>query len=326
MTYNILLGAPGREQRVIDVIDRWDPDVLALQEVTDLALVRRLARLRDLTLMVGKPSDPGEVRHNAVLSRLPVHAWHNHRHPGTMLRSHLEVALEAGNGVVGGVFRVHCLHLAARFGERAHGESRRLRELDAVDGDLGRMEAVPHLMVGDFNSVSPGDTVAATRFIWKMHALRRAGLLVQGEDGLWGPSERTPGGADGDRERLWHEAGVDPRLEIGMPRLPGILFAVTRGVPRGHAVDRLVGRFIERWSVERMLAAGYADCYRLLHPRAPGYTCATWVPAARIDYIFASPAMASQIETCDVVGSRSLPDPGVLTASDHHPVVADFRL
>jgi endonuclease/exonuclease/phosphatase family metal-dependent hydrolase len=324
MTYNILIGARYREALVTAVIDRCDPDVLALQEVTNLALVRRLAKESGMTLLVGKPSDPATEMHNVILTRLPVRRWKNHRHPGRMLRSHLEADLDVTGSALGPTLRIHCLHLAARFGEKANGEVRRMRELDGFFADRARLDEVPHLLVGDLNAVAPEDTVASTRFFAKMGELRRAGVLARGTDGLWRAATRHT--ADAGMDALWRAAGVAPHLDVSVPQLPGAVFSLTRRIPRGHNVDRLLGRFIERWSIERIRDAGYIDCFRRVHPRAVGYTCATWIPVSRIDYVFASPEMAPHLDSCDVVGSRAWPDPGVLTASDHWPLVADFAI
>jgi exonuclease III len=78
--------------------------------------------------------------------------------------------------------------------------------------------------------------------------------------------------------------------------------------------------------VARLLEAGYADCFRRLHPRATGYTCATWMPAARVDYVFADPLMAAHLKRCEVVGGRRWPDREATIASDHHPLVAEFAV
>ena len=72
--------------------------------------------------------------------------------------------------------RVHCVHLAARFGERANGEARRMRELRAILGDIARSGRTPHLIAGDFNALAPGDTVAASAFFTRMAQLRRSGV------------------------------------------------------------------------------------------------------------------------------------------------------
>jgi exonuclease III len=106
-----------------------------------------------------------------------------------------------------------------------------------------------------------------------------------------------------------------------LPRLVGPL---TANIPVNPAIDRFMSRFIERWTIERMLRNGYVDAFRHMHPRAHGLTVATWTPAARVDYIFATPELARRLARCDVVGERRWPDPDARHASDHFPVVADF--
>jgi endonuclease/exonuclease/phosphatase family metal-dependent hydrolase len=61
------------------------------------------------------------------------------------------------------------------------------------------------------------------------------------------------------------------------------------------------------------------DCYRVVHPHAQGYTFSSDCPWARIDFVFASWAMAERLEQCDVVT-----DGAVAAASDHLPVRAVF--
>ena len=321
VTYNILLGGHGRGERIAAVLQRTGADVVALQEASDVDLVRELAARLDMRMVVAKPNDSSKLN-LAVLSRLPFTRWRAHRHPGRMLRAHLEceVAVQApGLSRV----RIHCVHLAARFGEKNKGEARRLRELEAILGDIERGGDTPHLLLGDFNTLAPGETVAATAFFTRMAELRRKGLLVRGLDGLMVPTD-----ADGDDllGEQWREAGVHPELQGGLPRLPWVVGPLTGVLPRGALTDRVLNRFIERWTVPRLTSAGYVDCYRQVHPDGEGYTCATWMPAARIDYVFADPTMAGRLLGCDVVGLNGMPDADAAGASDHFPVIADFRL
>ncbi len=321
LTYNILLGASRREELVSDVIARADADVVALQEAQDVRLVHAVADRLGMTAFVGRASDGGALN-VAILTRLPVRRHRNHRHPESMLRSHLEVEVETTVGG-GETVGVHCVHLAARFGERANGEARRMRELSCVLDDISKRKHVPHLIVGDFNAVAPGDSVAATLFFRRMAELRRARLVVRRTDGMVGP---RLGHDPGDElDDAWLRAGIDPRLDVGIPQLPAIVGPLTALIPTSDRLDKVMARRIERWSVAHLLEHDYIDCYRRLHPRARGFTCATWCPAARIDYIFASPDLAGALTGCDVGGSRSLPDPDVRVASDHLPVVADFH-
>jgi len=74
-----------------------------------------------------------------------------------------------------------------------------------------------------------------------------------------------------------------------------------------------------RLAIERLLDAGYVDCHRALHGDQPGYTFATRLPMARIDYIFALPDMVERLSSCDVVQSAE-----AISASDHFPIWAEF--
>lgn len=77
-----------------------------------------------------------------------------------------------------------------------------------------------------------------------------------------------------------------------------------------------------RLAVRQMRSAGFADCYRTLHPTEPGYTLPPPDPGVRLDYIFASAALIGYLQRCDVVTSP----PAAHRASDHYPVLADFGL
>jgi endonuclease/exonuclease/phosphatase family metal-dependent hydrolase len=102
------------------------------------------------------------------------------------------------------------------------------------------------------------------------------------------------------------------------------------------------GGTIPRWALGRLTRAGYTDCYRACHPQEEGFTVLSWKPHARIDYLFASPALAERLRGSDVprgnerrrpslrrsmvqlLGSGAISDLGG-EASDHLPVWADFE-
>lgn len=322
-TYNILLGGERRRELVFNVLRRIDADVIALQEVRELDHVRELARSLGMEALIGRPSDPNSAMHTAILTRVEVRRWRNRRHHGRMLRSNLHCEIETGGTRIP-VLAVHCLHLAARFGERNKGEARRIREIGAVLTDIRNEPEVPHVLMGDFNALSPGDDIRATAFFRRMNELRRAGLLVSGAKGTLIPLVTAGEGDPREIEDRWRRAGVDPRLLGGIPVLPRVVSPLTAGIPVSRAMDRFLGRLIERWTVERLLSEGYVDCYRQVHPRARGLTCATWQLAARVDYVFATPDLATAVLAADVVGGRTWPDPDAAAASDHFPVVVDF--
>lgn len=68
-----------------------------------------------------------------------------------------------------------------------------------------------------------------------------------------------------------------------------------------------------------LLQAGYVDCYRALHPFTPGDTSYTSHQALRVDYIFASRALAQRLTACDI-----LREGDARSASDHFPIWAEF--
>jgi endonuclease/exonuclease/phosphatase family metal-dependent hydrolase len=321
VTYNILLGGARREEHITAVLRRIGADVITLQEVSDPDFAAKLAQALGMELVVGAASD-GSGINLAVLSRLPVRRWRNHTHRGRMLRSHLETVLTTGGAHVPEL-HLHSVHLAARFGERKKGEERRRRELDALLSDLADAAGVHHLIAGDFNSLAPGDHLEATAFFARMAELRRARVLVRQANGLVSPKRA---GEDAAVDDAWLRVGVDPRLDVGIPVLPFVVYPLTALLPRSRAVDRLLGGTIERSTIARLLDSGYVDCFRELHPRAHGYTCATWMPAARVDYVFADRLMAARLRRCEVVGGRQWPDREASTASDHYPVVAEFAV
>jgi exodeoxyribonuclease-3 len=73
-------------------------------------------------------------------------------------------------------------------------------------------------------------------------------------------------------------------------------------------------------AIPLLLNAGYIDCYRRVHPIAPGYTFKLPEPYLRIDYIFASLEMALNLHSCTVINSEE-----AQIASDHLPIMADFH-
>ena len=122
-------GGAGREERIAAVLERAGADVVALQECTDLDVVQRLADRLSMEMLVGEPSDSSSLN-LAILSRLPVRRWRNHRHPGLMLRGHLECEVGTESHAMPRV-RIHCLHLAAR-GRKVNLDADKVG-FDAVD-------------------------------------------------------------------------------------------------------------------------------------------------------------------------------------------------
>lgn len=95
--------------------------------------------------------------------------------------------------------------------------------------------------------------------------------------------------------------------------LAGDLNTLRPGDPAGFATE------MPRVVIPMLLASGYIDCYRRMHPMAPGYTYRLPDLSLRLDYMFASIEMALHLHSCDVVDTEE-----ARIASDHLPLFAEF--
>src|SRR5262249_28484360 len=139
----------GREAEIADVIGACEADVVILQEAVDPGVVERLAERTRMRTWAARP------RHSmGFLSRLEIahHEWHR---PLGARPPFLEL-VPAGAGC-----RVFGLHLSAvhsRWTER-----RRVRELRALLTGIERHQHGFHVLVGDFNALSPGEQLDVRR-------------------------------------------------------------------------------------------------------------------------------------------------------------------
>lgn len=157
LSYNIRYGGTGREAAIAAVIQAAAPDLVVLQEATSTAVVESLARA---TGMAEWGSRPG--RSLGFLSREPgVQAeWHK---PRFSRHAFLEIVPR------GGGWRTYGVHLAAVHA--AWTERRRLYELGALLAAIRRREPGPHALIGDFNTVAPGDVLDVARLPRRLRAL-----------------------------------------------------------------------------------------------------------------------------------------------------------
>jgi endonuclease/exonuclease/phosphatase family metal-dependent hydrolase len=103
---------------------------------------------------------------------------------------------------------------------------------------------------------------------------------------------------------------------------PGDRVLQHKNPARMRRVMLLQLRRIFRLTIPRLLRASYTDCFRHLHPHADGFTWWTINPTTRYDYIFADRQMLAKLQTCHVVDDH----PAIRHASDHFPLLAEFRL
>ncbi len=241
LSYNIRRGGAGREAPLASVIRAVNPDVVVLEEATRRDVVARLANDTGMRHWSSK-----EGKSLAFMSRDAVASFAAHR-PAISRHAFLEIVPAATS------WRVFGVHLSAVHA--AWTERRRLLELRALLRALSTRQQGPHVLIGDFNTVAPGDIFDVTRLPTRLRAL------------------------------VW---------------LSG-----------GHI----------RWrTVATVLAAGYVDSFRQLHPHDLGFTLPTPEPHVRLDYAFVPGAFARHVRSCEIVKT-----PDVARASDHFPLLLEVE-
>ena len=143
LSYNIRRGGAGREQPLAAVIRAVAPDIVVLEEATRPEVVECLAResgMQQWSARAGKSL--------AFMSRQPVTHFAAHR-PAISRHAFLEIVPSTTS------WRVFGVHLSAVHA--AWTERRRLFELRALLRAVSAHEKGPHVLIGDFNTVAPGD-------------------------------------------------------------------------------------------------------------------------------------------------------------------------
>lgn len=314
-TYNILAGGGTRWPAIAEMVEAMDADVLALQEIEDPRPMFGLAERLGYRAVFGRAP---RFRHQGLMSRVPLVEWRNHQDPRAFPRNSLEVSLDLPEGPV----VLHTVHLTAAFQRRGRAEPDRLRELGAVREQATAGNAERHLILGDFNSLAPGERIDATGFLSLLSEWRRSGALERYGTRGPAPARRAAGVAATTEADL----RLSPAAREGMPRLPWVLQPLVEFLPKGEGTDLIVAAMMPREVIGEMVSAGYVDCLRRLHPQGDEFTCPSYHPAVRIDYIFATAALAARLSSCVVVGRTGPLAEVARRASDHFPVVADFRL
>jgi endonuclease/exonuclease/phosphatase family metal-dependent hydrolase len=159
VSYNIRYGGAGRERQIAAVVTRAAPDVVIFEEATDPAVIKRVSSAAGLSAWGARPGHSlGFASRTA-----PDHvAWH---WPRSSRHAFLEL-VPAGAGLR--VFGVHLSAIHAAWTER-----RRVREVGALLDAIAPWRRDPHVLVGDFNTLPPGDPLDLRRlpprlrpFVW----------------------------------------------------------------------------------------------------------------------------------------------------------------
>ena len=242
LSYNVRYGGAGREPQLAAAIREADPDLVVLQEATDPRVVGRLSAEAGL-----KHWAAHKGYSVAYLSRRPVarHEWHR---PRGSRRHFMEIEPE-GLGLA--VFGIHLSAVHSFWTER-----RRMRELRSLLAWVETRRESFHVMVGDFNTLAPGELLDAQK-------------------------------------------------------LP----------PRLRALVWMSGGRVRYQTIQILLAAGYTDAYRRLHPEDRGYTFPTWDPHVRLDYVFLPRTHEARVSDCRVLTDGAT----VKEASDHFPLLVGLE-
>jgi exodeoxyribonuclease III len=162
LSYNIRFGGLGREQSLAETIVAAAPDLVVFQEATRPEVIERLAEATKFPYWAAR-------RNHSIgfLSRqkLEYHEWH---YPAGARHSFLEI-VPAGSKT-----RVFGLHLSARFSK--WDERRRMREIRSLLDGIKRHQDGFHVLVGDFNTLAPGEALNIDR----MPAWIRALIWISG--------------------------------------------------------------------------------------------------------------------------------------------------
>lgn len=159
LSYNIQLGGSGREDRIAAVIRESSPDIVVLQEATRPDVVERIASRSGLKTWGARRGDS-----LAFITRFR-RAHHEWRHPPQVRRAFLELSLDE---IQLRIFGVHLSAVHSNWTER-----RRARELQALLQTTDPYRRAFHVLVGDFNTVAPGELfdpaklpVRLRAFVW----------------------------------------------------------------------------------------------------------------------------------------------------------------
>jgi endonuclease/exonuclease/phosphatase family metal-dependent hydrolase len=315
ISYNILAGgydlrAKGtrRTQQLIKIISSVQPDIVGLVEAVNPRITEKptvheeIAETLGMQLITSGESGyrPWDFR-AALLTRLPIVYTKIHSRPGLLARPLLEVCVKEAESQQLTVFLAH---LSAAFNRGWAGNHLRQREVEEILRIMAplRAEGKPHVLMGDFNTLSPGDAFKASfllRYVLGLDTERSSGQLASG---------------------LPHLNGiVPPRLRFLKP----LLQTVAKSTVLSGLFDAAAYFYAPRSSI-RPLRKIYIDCFRCLHRHERGFTYPATSPAGRIDYIFACPVLAERLTNCHIITEgEGMPAD---RASDHLPVAAEFNL
>jgi len=299
LSYNILVGATRRTNQLTSMLQPARPDIIGLVEANDPQVVDTLAERLDMQPVMSARGENSQDWQVALLTRLPIVYSKTYPASDVLFKPVLEVCVEEENGQQLTIF---VTHLSAAFSKRRAGDNIRRREIQEVLHIMAHKQGTPHLLMGDFNSLAPGDAFQASNLLRYLVNIDKY-------------YRKDPASIEGH-----------PYLNFVVPESLRIFNPLLRIIPNSKLLtyffDRAAAIYAPRGTISLLGSAGYVDCFRHANLSAPGFTCPSAAPAGRIDYIFASPELAGRLDTCTVLSSGENVTGD--QASDHLPVIAEF--
>ncbi|HZY44749.1 MAG TPA: endonuclease/exonuclease/phosphatase family protein [Anaerolineae bacterium] len=146
-TYNLYLGGTDRVEAIHSVLSSIDADVIALTEADDRSVVEELANRLKMHFVWEHGSGD---RHIATLSRFPILASNIYR-TSPLTQAVLETKVDVGKQTLT-LYNAHFLpYLLLPF------EVRRWQAAGKLLSIIRSKPNEPHIILGDLNSIAPGD-------------------------------------------------------------------------------------------------------------------------------------------------------------------------
>ncbi len=162
LSYNIRFGGLGRESALAETIKGVAPDMVVFQEAIHPDVIGRLSKQLEMPYWAARKNHSiGFISREQV----SYYEWH---YPAGAKHSFLEII--PGKSET----RIFGLHLSARFSK--WDERKRAREIRSLLEGIKRHQSGFHVLVGDFNTLAPGEDLEVHR----MPAWIRALIWISG--------------------------------------------------------------------------------------------------------------------------------------------------
>jgi endonuclease/exonuclease/phosphatase family metal-dependent hydrolase len=298
-SYNILIGGTHRVEQLTRMIRAGQPDVVGLIEAIDEQVVRELAERLGMQYRLSGRALDAEGWQAALLSHLPIISVEVHSNAILKKQPLLEVTLEETDGQPLTLF---VAHLTADFSKGRVARRARREEIQEILRIMAKKRGENHVMMGDFNSLAPGEHLKGSLFLRYVIDPTLYYRLQPDE------SIRPP-----DLNFV-----LPPRLRLFKP----LLELIPKSRILSSILDKADSLYAPSGGIDLLHEKGYIDCFRAIHPSEQGFTWPAPLPSGRVDFIFASSELAGRLTACEVI----LEGEGIQgnQASDHLPVVADF--